>query len=197
MHRLLSLNEAESGCKKNSMKSERAVVFLDRDGVINEDLGYTFKVEDLRIKEGVSEGLKLLRDASYRLIVITNQSGVARGMYKLDDVHRFHRAIQQELSKHSGVWIDHFYVCPHLAEGIVPEYSIDCDCRKPGNLNIEIAIRDLNLDRRNGFMIGDRVSDVLAGKSSQLKTILVGSRDDRADFACDRFLDACAWIVEP
>ncbi len=138
----------------------KPAAFLDRDGVLIEDTGYAFKVEDIHILPGVAQTLKTLQDRGYRLIVISNQAGVARGYFTEDDVRAFHKELARRIEAASGARIDAFYYCPHHPEGKVPEYSKDCDCRKPGIAMIERAQEDFAIDMRHSFFVGDRSSDI-------------------------------------
>lgn len=108
----------------------RAVAFLDRDGVINVDRGYTYRIEDLVFTPTAIEGIKVFNDAGYRVFVVTNQSGVARGYYTLEHVERFHEAMRQQLRAHNA-HIDCFYFCPFHPEASVAEYATDHEDRKP------------------------------------------------------------------
>src|SRR4051812_41879130 len=109
---------------------KRKAIFLDRDGVLNFDVGFTHKIEDLKLINGVGEALLNLKKLGFLLIVITNQSGVARGYYKTSDVENFHAAMQEQLREKFGVQIDAFYYCPHFAGGSEKEFAIACECRK-------------------------------------------------------------------
>lgn len=137
----------------------RAAVFLDRDGVLNEDLGYVHRVEDLRLLSGVPEALIELRRRGYLLLVVTNQSGVARGHFGLDDVERFHAAVAAELAR-SGAGLDGFYVCPHLPDGAVARYRQTCDCRKPAPGLVLRAASEHGVDLTRSFLVGDKPDDI-------------------------------------
>ncbi len=112
------------------MSSKKRAVFLDRDGTINVERDYLFRVEDFEFIEGAPEAIRSLREAGYLVVVVTNQSGVARGYFGLDDVERLHRHLQRGLARF-GTAVDAFYVCPHH-----PRFGEECDCRKgsPGML---------------------------------------------------------------
>lgn len=143
-------------------------VFLDRDGVINSDVGhyYVFKPDDFQLNDGLIKALSIWRDAGYIFIVITNQGGVARGAYTLNDVDKVHNEFICQLNEHN-ISIAEIYVCPHHND-----YE-NCLCRKPGSLNIEKAIARFNIDVRNSFMIGDNTKDVLAAEKAGLKGIKI------------------------
>lgn len=180
------------------MKSKKPAVFLDRDGVLNEDINYAHKPADAKLLPGVGESLRRLKDQGFLLIVVTNQSGVARGMFTLADVDRFHAAMQENL-RHFGVKIDGFYVCPHHTEGKVAEYTIACDCRKPGTKNVLQAIKDFNVDVPASYFIGDRESDIACGLAANLATIQVMTQfsklDSRALKHVKNLKEAVALIV--
>lgn len=134
--------------------------FLDRDGIINVDHGYVYRVEDFQFVEGFPELALSLKKLGYLLIVITNQSGVARGLYSLGDVHTFHKQISQQLYEAVGVRIDGFYICPHHPKGNVSAFAIECNCRKPKPGLIEKAMADYAIDLSQSFVLGDKDSDV-------------------------------------
>ena len=137
----------------------RKVLFLDRDGVINKDVSYLYKIADLQWVDGAKEALKLAHDSGYELIVVTNQSGVARGYYKETDVQILHDYMGNELFK-AGAPILHFYYCPHHKDGTVERYAVDCNCRKPKPGMILQAIKDFDVDVERSFLIGDSQRDV-------------------------------------
>jgi D-glycero-D-manno-heptose 1,7-bisphosphate phosphatase len=140
---------------------KRKAVFLDRDGVLNVDLGYTYKPSDLKLVPGMIDGLKALFHAGYALVMITNQSGIARGMFTAGHVEAFHvellRQIKLEIPDFE---FDAIMICPHHPKGVVPEFSIDCDCRKPGIKLVTDAALALNLDLEASWLVGDKDSDV-------------------------------------
>jgi len=140
---------------------EVPTAFLDRDGVLNVDHGYVHRVEELDWIDGAPEAVRLLNEAGFRVVVITNQSGVARGFYDESAVRRFHRHMQEFLGQ-LGARIDAFYVCPHHPEGPVAAYAVDCECRKPKTGLLEQAARECAVDRARSFVIGDRDGDVEA-----------------------------------
>ena len=105
-------------------------VFFDRDGVLNVDVDYLYRIEDLQWVDGAREALAYLCELGYKIFVVTNQSGVARGYYTVEDMNKLHAHMAFELGK-AGAKVEKFYYCPHHKEGKVAEYAIDCDCRKP------------------------------------------------------------------
>ena len=149
----------------------KKAIFLDRDGTINVEKDYIYKSEDLVFEEGTIEALKTFKNLGYILIVISNQSGIARGYFTEEDLNIFNNNMNEILKK-NGVEITEFYCCPHHPDGI-GEYKKVCECRKPNNKMIEDAIKKYNIDREKSYMIGDKTSDIGAGLKSNLKTVLV------------------------
>ena len=149
----------------------KKAIFLDRDGTINVEKDYIYKSEDLVFEEGTIEALKTFKNLEYILIVISNQSGIARGYFTEEDLNIFNNNMNEILKK-NGVEITEFYCCPHHPDGI-GEYKKVCECRKPNNKMIEDAIKKYNIAREKSYMIGDKTSDIGAGLKSNLKTVLV------------------------
>ncbi len=147
-------------------------IFLDRDGTLIEDQKYDFNPSNVHLLDGVAEGLRELKQAGYRLVVVTNQSGVARGLFDEARVREMHIRLADILAE-SGLTIDAFYYCPHHAEGCVPDYSVECDCRKPKPGMILDAARDLQLELAESWMVGDICDDVEAGQRAGCKTVLI------------------------
>ena len=149
----------------------KKAIFLDRDGTINVEKDYIYKNEDLVFEEGTIEALKTFKNLEYILIVVSNQSGIARGYFTEEDLNIFNNNMNEILKK-NGVEITEFYCCPHHPDGI-GEYKKVCECRKPNNKMIEDAIKKYNIDRKKSYMVGDKISDIEAGFKSNLKTVLV------------------------
>lgn len=149
-------------------------VFLDRDGVLNVDLGYTYKPSDLKLVPGMIDGLKALAASGFKLVVITNQSGIARGMFTFEHVHAFNSRLQSEIQAHiPGFRFDAIMICPHHPKGTVPEYSIECSCRKPGTKLLTDAAAQLGLDLKNCWLVGDKDSDVDCAINANMRAIQV------------------------
>jgi D-glycero-D-manno-heptose 1,7-bisphosphate phosphatase len=144
--------------------------FLDRDGVLNVDHGYVHRIEELDWIDGAVDAVRLLNDAGFRVVVITNQSGIARGHYDEDAVKRFHAHMQEFLTQR-GARIDAFYVCPHHPEGTVAAYAIECECRKPKIGLLDQAARECAVDRSRSFVIGDRDGDVEAAAAFGIRGV--------------------------
>lgn len=163
-------------------------IFLDRDGVINEDLGYVYKIEDLKFIPEAIEGLKLINKLKFKIVIVTGQSGIAQGYYSEEDMNRFHEHMLQILRR-EGIAIDAIYFCPHHPEKGFGKYKIDCDCRKPKMGMLDKANKDLNLNLKKSYIIGDKTDDILMGKNAGCKTILVltgkAGKDRNYDIAPD------------
>jgi len=154
---------------------ERAV-FLDRDGTIIEDTGYPHEHNKIKFLPRVSEAIRLLNQNGFKVIITTNQSGVARGYFTEETVQEINRYIQETLAR-QGATIDKMYYCPHHVEGTIEEYRKECYCRKPNPGMIEAAIGELALDSKSSFVIGDKISDTEAGRRAGCKAILLVSKD--------------------
>ncbi|HWZ22758.1 MAG TPA: HAD-IIIA family hydrolase [Cytophagaceae bacterium] len=163
-------------------------VFLDRDGVLNVDnVNYIWTVEAFKIMPGVPEALQLLKDKGYYLVIITNQSGIAKGIYKDEDVMNCHRYLQEE----TGHLIDEIYYSPYHHS------KTDSLATKPGTLNFEKGIAKFNIDPGKSFMIGDTERDLIPAKKMGLKTFLIPHRTPESTFAdskVDSLLEACNYI---
>lgn len=131
---------------------------LDRDGTINRDTGYISKTEDMVLLPGAAEAIRRMNRAGYLVIVVSNQSGVARGYYDMSVAEKTNEKLNL-LLKEQGAHIDAFYICPHHPQGAVKEYAVSCDCRKPGTALFEQAVRDFDLDPASCFACGDRTRD--------------------------------------
>jgi D-glycero-D-manno-heptose 1,7-bisphosphate phosphatase len=148
----------------------RPAAFLDRDGVLNVDHGYVYLPERFEWIAGAPEAVRLLNDAGYTVIVVTNQSGVARGYFDETAVRSFNAHLQTGLAAH-GAHIDAFYYCPHHPEGSVKDFAIACRCRKPGTGMLEQAAAEWPIDRARSFLIGDRDGDVEAASAFGIRGI--------------------------
>jgi D-glycero-D-manno-heptose 1,7-bisphosphate phosphatase len=152
----------------------RPAAFLDRDGVLNQDLGYVHRVADFHWLPGAVQACKRLQDAGYALVVVTNQSGVARGLYSLADVDTLHAHMAQELAL-AGVTLTAVCACPHHPEGLPGPYRQDCHCRKPQPGMLLQAIQAHGLDPARSVLFGDRPSDLQAGAAAGVaRCFLVG-----------------------
>lgn len=151
----------------------KAAVFLDRDGVLVEDVDLLVQREDVRLLEGVPNALNLLKQAGFSLVVVSNQTVVARGLATEDQVCELNNHLQQMIEQAGGPRLDGWYFCPHHPKANVPAYRTDCECRKPRPGMLLRAVRELDLDLSASFMVGDRITDIIAGASAGCRTILV------------------------
>ena len=149
----------------------RRAVFFDRDGTLNVDTGYLYRQEDFRWIPGAVDAIRHCNRLGCLVIVVTNQSGVARGYFKEEDVHSLHRWMNEELEK-QGAHIDAFYYCPHHPKGTVAEYAKECACRKPAPGLVDMACRDYSIDRKRSLMIGDKDRDVECAHRAGVRGIL-------------------------
>lgn len=160
----------------------RAAVFLDRDGVLVQDVHYLRTPTQLRVLPGAAEALRALQE-HFAIVVVTNQSGIARALLGEDDLAAIHAELARRLAA-DGAVVDALYTCPHLPEGAVPAYSAACECRKPKPGMLLRASRDWRLDLNGSFMIGDAPRDVAAGRAAGVRSILIGAAGVAADGAC-------------
>ena len=147
------------------------VVFLDRDGVINIDKGYVYQQKDFIFISGAIEALQYLQSLNYELIVVTNQSGIARGFFEEKDFKSLSKYMLETLES-SNILIKDIFFCPHLPNAVIKKYDKTCSCRKPKSGMIEDAIKKYNIDRENSILIGDSQRDIEAGKSAKIKSFL-------------------------
>ena len=155
--------------------AKKPAAFLDRDGVLIRDHGYVYQPQDLEILPGVYQGLKLLHERGYWLILVSNQSGVARGLFTCAQVDSFHAALQEQLSLHQAPRLDGLYYCPHHPEGRIPAFSIACTCRKPGIGLLEQAARDFPIDWNRSLMVGDKDTDIACAINAGIKGVQVSN----------------------
>lgn len=173
---------------------ERAV-FLDRDGVINEDDGdYVYNIKDFKFIPRAFDSLKLLTKSKYKTIIVTNQGGIAKGVYSEKDMQKVHDFMFKEFKKHKIV-VDELFYCPH--------YNENCDCRKPGIGMFKQAEKKFKINLSKSWMVGDKTSDIKAGKDAGCRTILVmtghAGKDKRydvkPDFITKNLYDAVTKVI--
>lgn len=152
---------------------QRTAVFLDRDGVLIEDVDLLTRRDQVRVCRRAPEALKKLHASGYLLFVVTNQTVIARGLATEQDVEDINSFIEKMLFDGSGCKLERFYYCPHHPEATLPQYRIICECRKPRPGMLLRAAREYNLDLSASFMIGDRISDIVAGHKAGCTTVLV------------------------
>ncbi len=148
-------------------------VFLDRDGVLIEDVHLLTRVDQIRILPGVPHALRSLHLAGFHLVVVTNQTVIARGLASEHDVDLVHSEINRRLLAADAPPIQRFYTCPHHPNASIPAYRLACDCRKPAPGLILRAAHDLHLATAASFTVGDRVTDIHAGARAGTRTVLV------------------------
>lgn len=141
--------------------------------MLNVDLGYVYRPEDLKLTARAAKAVRLLNDAGYAAIVVSNQSGVARGMFGCAEVERFHQAMQCLLAESAGARIDAFYYCPYHPDGKVAPFACDHPDRKPRPGMLLRAIAEWSLDRRSTTMIGDKKSDMAAAAAAGVRGVMV------------------------
>ena len=181
---------------------------MDRDGTINEQMGYINHVSRFVLLPGTTEAIRLLNAHRYLAIVVSNQSGVARGYFPVELVHEVHESMKGSLEQ-KGAFIDGVFFCPHLSRGEVGEYSVACGCRKPLTGMVDQACESFDIDMENSYVIGDRHTDIeLAGRAG-VKGILVRTGYGRGEekyilsekpfkpvHIADDLLGAVRWIIE-
>ena len=151
---------------------KRPAVFIDRDGTINEQMGYINHPSRFVLLPGTARAIKMLRDSGRLVIVVSNQSGVARGYFPIDLVHHVHRVMAGMLAR-EDTGVDAVYFCPHHPGGTVEEYRKRCECRKPATGLIRTARAEFSIDMQGSFVIGDRLSDMELARRCGLRGILV------------------------
>jgi histidinol-phosphate phosphatase family protein len=193
----------ERGCERalarHRSRALRPAVFLDRDGTLVKEVGYLTDPADIELLPGVAQGLRLLQSSGFALVVISNQSGVGRGLFPMSSV-QVAMARLRRLLRAQGVELDGIYFCPHRPEE-------GCACRKPGTALIERAAEDLHLYVRSSFMVGDKRLDVETGHRAFARGVLLrtgygrdeerreGEPADRPDAVCDGLFEAAQWIL--
>jgi histidinol-phosphate phosphatase family protein len=172
----------------------KRAVFLDRDGTIAKDVHFCCRVEDLEILPHVPEAIRLLNQNGFKVVVITNQSGIGRGHLTEQTLHQIHHYMKQELAQ-CNACIDAIYYCPHHPND-------KCECRKPQTGLLLRASRDLNIDLKRSFMVGDAERDMIAGKTMGCRTALIsadlhsdGETSEPPDFVAEDLLSVALWIV--
>lgn len=155
--------------RRHSLKK---AVFFDRDGTLNVDVHYLHRIEDFQWMPEAVEAIAYCHQQGYLVVVVTNQSGVARGYYEEADVVRLHQWMNEELARQGVAPIDGFYYCPHHPKAAVPEYAVDCDCRKPKPGMLLTACRELGIEAKLSLMVGDKPRDVECGEAAGAKGVL-------------------------
>jgi len=172
-------------------------IFLDRDGTVNVDHGYVHEIDDFQFIDGVIEAMQELKKMGYALVLVTNQSGIARGMFSEDQFMQLTEWMDWSLADRE-VDLDGIYYCPHHPEAVVEAYRQVCECRKPQPGMLLSAMKHLNIDMAASYMVGDKIDDVLAGKAAGVgTTVLVRSGKavtEEGEKAADWVLDSFAEL---
>ncbi|MBT8490641.1 MAG: D-glycero-beta-D-manno-heptose 1,7-bisphosphate 7-phosphatase [Deltaproteobacteria bacterium] len=182
---------------------KNAAVFLDRDGTINEEVKYLSRLEQLNLFPFTFEAIRMINESGMKVVLITNQSGVARGFFNEDFLDTVHVRINELLGE-KGAHIDRFYYCPHHPIYGKGPYKVDCDCRKPKPGMIMKAMEELQIDPARSYIIGDMVRDLQTGHNAGIKkAILVKTgygenivQADMATYVANNILDAVTWIMK-
>lgn len=165
-------NRSVTDCGYLAAKSK--AVFFDRDGVLNVDKDYLHNIEELEWVEGAKEAVAYLTQQGYTVFVVTNQSGIARGYYPVEDMQRLHKHMATEIAAAGGK-ITKFYYCPHLIGAKVKEYDVDCDCRKPKPGLLYQAMAEYAIDKDKSFLVGDKQRDIESAAAAGIKGYLYES----------------------
>jgi D-glycero-D-manno-heptose 1,7-bisphosphate phosphatase len=190
----------------SSGQAHRSAVFLDRDGTLIEEVGYLDRPERVELYPWAVGAIRALNQAGIRVVIITNQSGIARGFFTEAVVDSVHRHIADLLAA-GGAHIDAYYYCPHHRDGSVAEFARVCDCRKPGRGLVDRAVRELDVDPAQSFTVGDRWLDVAFARNIGARGVLVrtgyGADEERrppeglvADAVVNNLIEAVGWILE-
>ena len=153
--------------KREKINNKKKAVFLDRDGTLNYDYGYTYKFSEFKFRPYVIKGLYYLTQRGYLIFIVTNQAGIAKGKFKLKDLYKLHKKMLNFLKKRK-ITINEIQFCPYHPEGIIKKYKKKTNYRKPGNLMIKKILGKWNVDIKKSFMLGDKKTDYLAAKKSNL-----------------------------
>lgn len=174
------------------MSNLKPVVFLDRDGTINYDAGYINDPVNFVMYPFAAQSVKMLNDAGFLVIVITNQSGLARGFFNLDTMNKIHEKMNNQFEK-QGAYIDDIFYCPHDPNAKVVEFKSVCSCRKPETGLLDMAIEKHPIDINRMYIIGDKYSDMMAGYKKGCKTIMVKTGYGKGDL----LNKSDKWEVQP
>ena len=182
-----------------------ACVFADRDGTLIEEVGYLDRVERVALYPWTADAIRALNRAGLPIVLVSNQSGVARGFFPEAVVEEVHRHMAALLGA-GGARIDAYYYCPHHPDGRVAEYTMACDCRKPGRGLVDRAVRDIGIEPERSYVIGDRWLDVGLARAVGARALLVrtgyGLTEEHrpppglaADAVVDNLVEAVSWVL--
>ncbi len=185
------------------MKKNNSAVFLDRDGTINKEVGYLDSLEQLRIFPAAFDAVRMINEAGMKVVVVTNQSGIARGFFDEDFVNTVHAKIN-EIFRERGAFIDRFYYCPHHRTEGIGKYRISCNCRKPAPGMLIKASEELDIDLPGSYVVGDMAKDIELANNVRAKGILVRTgygksvktSDIKTVYIARDILDAAEWIMK-
>lgn len=166
--------------KENPKTRSRKAVFLDRDGTIIHGVEYLGSPEGVILLPGAARGIRLFNSRGYLTIIVTNQSGIARGYFTEERLWEINKKLLDMLSR-EGARVDAIYYCPHLPDGVVDAYRQDCQCRKPRPEMLLRAAREHQIELSGSLMIGDTPADIMAGKSAGCKTVLINGPGETLD----------------
>lgn len=176
--------------------AENRAVFLDRDGVIIRNVPYLNDAKMIEFLPKVPECIARINKLGFKCVMVTNQSGIARGLLSIEQLYSINKKIEEYLIAH-GARVDAIYYCPHHPNGTVPRYSLTCDCRKPKPGMFRKAAQDLHLDLSSSIMIGDQVIDCEAGKNAGcISYLLDTSNSNGSDFPSFEGLDEAVSFIE-
>lgn len=167
-------------------------VFLDRDGTINEEMGYINHISRFKIFKYTFDAIKILNNLGFKVLILTNQSGLARGYFTEEVLNKVHDTLLKKAEKNKAK-IDKIYYCPHHKNGIVEKYKIDCDCRKPKPGMLLKAQKDFKISLEKSYLIGDRYKDIQFAFSNNIKSILVKTGYGLGEF----FYQSKNWPKDP
>ena len=185
-----------SGNPQSAIRNSQSAIFIDRDGTLNEDIGYVSTPEQLTLYPWAAEAVRLINEAGLKAIVITNQSGIARGIYTEETLIAIHQKMIEELALH-GAKLDGVYYCPHHTRIGGARYGIECACRKPRTGMLDRAAREHNIDLSRSFVIGDKASDINLALNAGARAALVLTGYGRETEAHpDLFPCAPAFVAE-
>jgi len=190
------------------VKSGKPAVFLDRDGTINEQMGYINHISRFQLLPGVEAAIARLNKAGIPVVVVTNQSGLARGYFPEQLLDQVHQKMNRQLAA-AGAHVDGIYICPHHPEAKEERYRRTCNCRKPKTGLLEQAAEELDIDLTRSFVVGDRWSDIKCGAAVNAASILVltgygrgdaeyigPNQSVQPDYVAEDLSQAVMWILE-
>ncbi len=184
---------------------DNKIIFLDRDGTINKEDGYITKVGQLELYRGTVPALRMLNEAGYGIVIVSNQAGVAKGLLTESELMKINNALLEMLGS-ENIMVERLYYCPHHPDAVIPEYKKDCECRKPRTGMVQSAEKALNVSARGAYMIGDKLTDMelahnFGGKGILLQTGYgkeearkINSTAHNPVYIAGDILDAVEWL---